>query len=132
MTDADAGRISVLFAVAMVAILMVIGAAVDGGGVTNAQQRADNIAAEAARAGGQAIDATQAITGGAKVLDPVAARAAVQAYLDSAGVTGETTIIDPQHLRVRIRLVYHSVVLGLFGHQAFTVTGEATAQLVIV
>ena len=126
----DSGRISVLFAIAMIAILIVIGAAVDGGGITNAQQRADNMAAEAARAGGQAINGTQAITGGAKVLDPVAATAAVKAYLEAAGATGTTTIIDPRHLRVTVTLVYHCVMLGMVGHGRFTVTGEATAQLV--
>jgi Flp pilus assembly protein TadG len=130
MMHRDSGRISVLFAIAMIAILIVIGAAVDGGGVTNAQQRADNIAAEAARAGGQAINATQAITGGAKVLDPVAAKAAVKAYLDAAGVTGTTTIIDSLHLRVTVTLIYESVMLGMVGHGKFRVTGEATAQLV--
>ncbi|WP_346342020.1 pilus assembly protein TadG-related protein, partial [Streptomyces sp. SID2563] len=52
----DRGGIAVYSAIITVALLAVIGITVDGGGKLRATERADAIAMEAARAGGQAID----------------------------------------------------------------------------
>lgn len=127
----DAGRVSVYFAVALTALIVLIGLTVDGSGQFRALQRADNIAAEAARAGGQAIDAGLAISGGAKVVDPQQAVAAAQAYLVSAGVTGTVEIAaDRQHLTVTVTIPYNTAMLSYIGIDQVTVTGRATAQLV--
>src|SRR4051794_13489718 len=90
----DEGRIALLVVVLTFAVLAMIGLSVDGGGKVRALQRADRIAAEAARAAGQAIAGPQAIRGGDKVVDPVAAAAAAQNYLAAAGVTGNVTVSD--------------------------------------
>ena len=52
--ERDAGRVSLFLAVSMLGILAIIGMSFDGAGQLRALQRADNLAAEAARAGGQA------------------------------------------------------------------------------
>ncbi len=52
-----------------------------------ALQRADNIAAAAARAAGQAINAPQAIAGGTKTVDPDMAAAAASDYIRAACAT---------------------------------------------
>ena len=52
-----------------------------------ATQRANAIADEAARAGGQALDVSAALAGQVRV-DPTAAVAAAQDYLDRNGVQG--------------------------------------------
>jgi Flp pilus assembly protein TadG len=128
----DDGRVSLLIAIIVPALLFLIAAVVDAGGQVRAMQRADNIAAQAARTAGQQIDYVQAITGGAKVVDPQRATQAAKEYLRRAGATGEV-IIDPadrQHVTVNVQVVYQPVMLGAFGHGPIQVNGTATAQLV--
>jgi Flp pilus assembly protein TadG len=126
----DDGRVSVYFAIALTALVVLIGLTVDGSGRFRMMQRADNIAAEAARAGGQALDAGQAISGGGKVVDPVLAATAAQAYLASAGVTGTVEIAaDRQHLTVTVTIPYTTDMLSYIGIDQVTVTGRATATL---
>jgi hypothetical protein len=129
----DDGRVSLFVAVCTAALLFLIGVVVDGGGQLRAMQRADNLAAQAARAAGQAIDLPQAVAGGRKEVDPDAATAAAYAYIDAAGATcppGCVTIdADLQHLTVQVRIVYQPVVLGAFGVDQREVTGTATATL---
>lgn len=126
----DDGRVSVFFAVGFLAVILLIGLFVDGGGRLRAIQRADSIAAEAARAAGQAINGPQAIGGGIKIVDPSRAVIAAQAYLDSAGVSGIIMIADDrQHLEVTVSIVYRYTMLSLLGYADTTVTGHATAVL---
>lgn len=75
----DSGGISILLAICLTAVLMVIGLSVDGGGVMRTTQRADDIAAEAARVGGQAINVQAAIAGSPHLLDTRDSGAAVTA-----------------------------------------------------
>ncbi|MFI7604656.1 pilus assembly protein TadG-related protein [Micromonospora sp. NPDC049366] len=129
----DAGRVSIFLAVAMVGVLALIGLSFDGAGQLRTLQRADNLAAEAARAGGQAIDRATAIAGGPKRIDQPQARAAVADYLaavDTAGHTVSFPVVDGETLvSVRVEVTYHRSMLGLFGFpDTVTVTGEATAR----
>ncbi|MFV2102468.1 pilus assembly protein TadG-related protein [Micromonospora sp. LOL_024] len=129
----DAGRVSIFLAVAMVGVLAVIGMAFDGAGQLRTLQRAENLAAEAARAGGQAIDRATAIEGGPKRIDQRQARRAVRDYLAAAGASGHTVnfpVVDGETLiRVRVSVTYDRAMLGLFGFSnTVTVSGEATAR----
>lgn len=127
----DDGRIALLVIVLVVAVLAMIGLSVDGGGKVRALERADNLASEAARAAGQAINAPQAIQGGAKVVNPAAAVAAAQNYLTAAGVTGTVaTSPDGTHITVTVTIVYTTVFLGLVGIDTLTATRHATAVLI--
>lgn len=128
----DHGRVTVWFAVLAPAFLALLGLVVDGGAKVRALQRADNIAAEAARAGGQAINAGQAIDGGAKELDSDLAVAAVYAYLNALdGVTGSVTIDSAQKLTVTVTVTYDPILLDLFaGGGGAAVSGTATATLI--
>jgi hypothetical protein len=127
----DEGRIALLVVVLTFAVLTMIGLSVDGGGKLRALQRADRIAAEAARAAGQAIAAPQAIQGGQKVVDPPAAVAAAEHYLATAGVTGTITISDDRTaITVTVTIDYHTVFLGIIGIDTLTATRHATAVIV--
>jgi hypothetical protein len=131
--DRDAGRVSIFLAIGLFGILAVIGLSFDGAGQLRSMQRADNLAAEAARAGGQAIDRAGAIQGLPTELDEAAARAAVEAYLRAAGAPPHQvdfpTEDGQQLIRVRLRLTYQTYMLGLFGFDdEVTVSGEATAR----
>jgi hypothetical protein len=135
----DAGGISILFAIGMTAVMLIIGLSVDGGGQIREVQRANDIAAEAARAGGQQITVADAIAGRPAVLDQPNARAAVRSYLATAAaddgitVTGYTvTFPDGRHIEVALRLEYHTVVLAVIGVADLTADGFGTAVLVLV
>jgi Flp pilus assembly protein TadG len=128
----DHGRISVWFAITAIGFLAMVCLIVDGGGRVRALQRADNIAAEAARAAGQTIRAGQAIAGGRKEIDIGLVNAAVQGYIaDLDGVTATVDVAgDLQHLTVTVTTTYDPILLDLFGGGTTTVTGKATATLV--
>ncbi|WP_405091942.1 hypothetical protein OG767_02350 [Micromonospora sp. NBC_01392] len=131
---AESGRVSLFLAVAMTGVLAIVSLAYDGAGQLRTLQRADNLAAEAARSGGQMIDRASAIEGGPKRIDQVAARAAVADYLSAAGEVGGHDVDFPvvgleTQIRVRVRITYRRDLIGLFGAQkTTTVTGEATAR----
>jgi Flp pilus assembly protein TadG len=135
----DRGGISILFAIGMTAVMMIIGLSVDGGGRIREAQRANDIAAEAARAGGQQIDVVDAIAGAPTVLDQDAARAAVQSYLNQAAAADGITVHsysvsfpDTLHISVTLQLDYHTVVLAFIGVGNLTANGSGTAALVLV
>ncbi|MEV4623035.1 hypothetical protein AB0J74_30515 [Asanoa sp. NPDC049573] len=140
--DRDHGRVSVFIAVALVAVLIVIGLTFDGIGRIRAYQRAANIAAEAARAGGQAIDVADAIAGAPAAVDPVAATAAAVTFIDNLD---DPTIVDrsvslgeddsgaesTQFLRVTVTISYDAAMLDFFGFaDTYPVQAEATVELV--
>jgi hypothetical protein len=134
----DDGRISLLVVVMTFAVLAMIGLSVDGGGKVRALQRADRIAAEAARAAGQAIDAPEAIRGGDKRIDPAGAVAAAQQYLAAAAaggsgaVTGSVTVSeDRTEVTVTVTITYTTVFLGMIGIDTLAATRQATAVLVV-
>jgi hypothetical protein len=127
----DSGRISVFVAIALTGVLVLIGMVVDGGGKLRSRQQADNVAAEAARAAGQAIDPTLAIPGGEKLIDPGPATAAAREYLSDAGVTGTVTVApDRRRVEVVVTITRQTSMLSLIGIDSSTVTGRATAELV--
>jgi Flp pilus assembly protein TadG len=127
----DDGRVALLVLVLTLAVLAMIGLSVDGGGKVRALERADNLAAEAARAAGQALQGSQAIQGGPKVIDPRTAVTAAYAYLAAAGVPGTVVVWpDRRHVTVTVTITYHPVFLPLVGIGTLTATRHATAVLV--
>ncbi|MBQ1011894.1 hypothetical protein KBX53_13230 [Micromonospora sp. M51] len=129
------GRVSIFLAVTMIGVLAIIGLSFDGAGQLRTLQRAQNLAAEAARAGGQAIDRATAIEGGPKRIDQPQARVAVADYLAAAKAAGHTVSfpeVDGEILiRVTVSITYHRSMLGPFVQdKTVTVTGEATARAI--
>jgi Flp pilus assembly protein TadG len=127
--DAERGSISLFLAVLVPGLLLVIGLAVDGGAKVAATQRANAIADEAARAGGQALDVSAALAGEVRV-DPAAAVAAAQDYLDRTDVEGAVTVVDGDTLRVTTTITEPTTFLGLIGISTLTVEGAGTADLI--
>ncbi|RII07951.1 hypothetical protein DSC45_34110 [Streptomyces sp. YIM 130001] len=121
---------STFFALSSVAILMVMGLLVDGGGTLNTANRATSLAQEAARTAGQQIDPGQAVEGTAITIDPDAAVGAAQDYLANAGVQGDAEITDGgQSLTVTVTDTYDTSFAQFVGKATITVTGTATATL---
>ena len=127
--DAERGAIGVFLAVLVPGLLLIIGLAVDGGAKVAATQRANAIADEAARAGGQALDVSAALTGDVRV-DPAAAVAAAQDYLTRNEVPGAVTVVDGDTLRVTTTITEPTTFLGLIGISTLTVEGSGTADMV--
>jgi Flp pilus assembly protein TadG len=127
---ADGGGITPMVATFVLVIFMALGISVDGSGMLRARHRADDIAAEAARAGGQALDLPRAITGQADVIDPAAAKVAALAYLDHAGVHGTVTVpAGGRTITVTVTIPYAPIFLGLIGLGPWDESGTATATL---
>lgn len=126
----DRGGVTVFVAVCVVALIGITGVAVDGGGKMRATERADHVAGEAARAGGQAIDPTAAISGESIVVQPQDAVAAAQAYLHSVGATGTVSVsADGKTLTVRTTAAYATKFLPVVGIGSMPVTGHGSATL---
>ncbi|MFF3350704.1 TadE/TadG family type IV pilus assembly protein [Streptomyces sp. NPDC002779] len=126
----DAGGITVFVAVCVIALIGIIGVAVDGGSKMRATERADYVAGEAARAGGQAIDPAEAISGNAIVVGPQDAAAAAQAYLRTAGATGTVSVSgDGKTLTVNVTGSYDTKFLSVVGIGSLSVTGHGKATL---
>lgn len=123
------GAVSVPMAVAMLAMLVVIGLGIDGVRAAQGLARADAVAEEAARAAGQALD-PDALTRGVATIDPTAAVAATQAYLAAADATGTVTVTAPDLVTVEVTLTRPTVLLGLIGYDQLTSHGSARAVLV--
>lgn len=129
--EGDEGSVTLFVVVAVVGLLVLIGLVVDGGTKVRALQRADRLAAEAGRAGGQAIDVPAAITGEPPTIDARAAVGAAQAYLRANGVTGSVSVGDAgRSLTVNVTTTANTVFLGLVGVNTMTVRGSAKVSLV--
>jgi Flp pilus assembly protein TadG len=127
----DRGRVTVFVAAAMPMMLLFMALMWDASGYLRAMHRADNIANEAARAAGQAIDIPLAVTGERIVVDPAAAAVAADAYLADAGVSGEVTVSeDGRQVSVTVNVPYPPRFLGPFGFGPYTAQGQADAHLV--
>ena len=127
--DPERGSISVWAATSAVILLMCIGVAVDLSSQVRAEQHAYDVAAQAARTGGEALDATS-VDGSYPSLAVGQARAAVDQYLAAAGVTGTMTVTDGTNVRVTVTDTYDPLFLGIVGLHDLTVHGEATARVI--
>jgi Flp pilus assembly protein TadG len=128
----DEGSVTVWLAMASFVMIVVVGLAVDLTGQVYAQQRARDIAAQAARTGGQQIDSPLAVRGIAAQIDPAQAVAAAQAYLSAAGVKGTVSIDNGQTLTVTDSDTYQPKFLSIIGLSGMPVTGKATVRIVRV
>ena len=126
----ERGSVSVWFALAAVAMTLCVGIAVDLGGHVHAQQRAHQLADQAARTAGEEVAAATAVRGQSPTIDTAAAKRAANTYLARAGVTGTVSVQAGNVLHVRVTDHYTPLFLGSIGVGTLTVSGESTARLV--
>ena len=126
----ERGSISIWVVTATIVMMTLVGLAVDLGGQVHAQQRAHDVAAQAARAGGQQVEAAPAVEGRYVALDTAAARRAAEQYLAAAGVEGTVTITGGTTLVVHVTDTYEPTFLSMVGIGDLTVTGDASARLI--
>lgn len=119
---------SLLLVVAVLALLIAVGLVVDGGQKLRATQRADDAAAEAARAAALTVQPSATVRGRTPQVDSAAAVRAAQNYLAAAGVTGSAQV-TARRVTVTTAVSFLPAVLSLIGLGRQTVTGQATARL---
>src|ERR671910_66844 len=86
--DCERGSVSLWMVTAAMAMIILAGLAVDLGGQVLTRQHVNNVAAQAARAGGQQLQASRAIRGQGVRTDPALAAAAARSYLAASDVVG--------------------------------------------
>ncbi|GAB4001770.1 hypothetical protein GCM10029992_38170 [Glycomyces albus] len=123
----DGGYATAFVVVITVALMAVIGLAVDGGTAAAAHARAQGAAAEAARAGADEIDLDFFRATGIVRLDPAAARTAAADWLAGTGHEGSASATDAE-VTVTVTDSQPTQILGIVGVGAITVTAEATAS----
>lgn len=123
---ADTGSITVMFAVVTLALIAMVGLVFDGRAQMTAQQRADNVAAEAARAAGQEISGS--VVTGSSGLDRARAVAAARNHLSAAGVPGSVTLRGDT-IVVRTDTTEPARILSIIGITTLQATGEATVEV---
>ncbi|ALJ21424.1 pilus assembly protein TadG-related protein [Microbacterium sp. No. 7] len=115
-------------AVAVLALIVVIGWVVDGGGQILAHQRATTLAQDAARVGANAVSGHIVATGSVAI-DPTAARAAAEDYVHAAGATAEATV-TADTVTVTVTTSYDTIFSVVLGLDVLYAEATASAQLV--
>ena len=128
--QSEEGSITLFLAISAVGLLVLAGLAVDGGAKVRAVQRADRIAAEAARAAAQALDIAAVRSGEGIAVDRRAAVRAAHEYLASAGVEGAASFAGGSRLTVVTHTSTPTVFLSLVGVAQLRVSGRADVVLV--
>lgn len=131
--DRDRGSVTIWLALASFAMIVLVGLAVDLSGQVYAQQRAIDVAGQAARVAGQQVAEGQAIHGTTAQATTAQAVAAARAYLASSGLDGTVTVTDGgTTVRVTTQARYETKFLSIIGIQTLVVSGSSDAQIVRV
>lgn len=127
--DTDRGSVAAYLVVMAVALFALAGLVLDGGAALTAHGRAADVAAQAARAGADALDGTslRSPTPAGLTANPAAARAAAQAVLSAADVQGEVTVTGSR-VTVSAHAAKPTAILGIVGIDE--VGGSATATAI--
>ena len=125
----ERGSISIWLVTTGFAMIVLVGLAVDLGGQVHAQQHARAVADQAARTGGQQLDAAVAVRGDGAVTDTHRARQAATAYLTASGLTVTVAVTGGTTVTVNVRDTYPTTFLGIIGITSMTVTGHGQARI---
>jgi Flp pilus assembly protein TadG len=114
-----------------VALIAMAGLVIDGGASLAARGRAHDVAAQAARAGADAISpaSLRGTSPQDLVIDSAAARAAAQTYLRAGQATGTVTVTG-QDVTVTAHVPRRALIMSAFGIHDMSGTATATATIV--
>jgi len=127
---AERGSVSIWLALGAFVMIVVVGMAVDLSGQVLAQQHARDVAQQAARAGGQAVVASDALRGTGVAVDPSAAGAAARSYASTTGVVVTNVVVAGDLVVVSTTDSYRPKFLGIIGIRSMPVSGEGEARVV--
>ncbi|ROR53471.1 hypothetical protein EDD41_0624 [Luteococcus japonicus] len=124
----ERGSISTWAVLASLCMMLVLGLGVDLAGHVAAEQRARQVAFEAARTGGQQVELDALATTGTLTPDPARVSAAADGYLTAAGYTGTTTV-GATTVSVTATGDYECRFLTLLGIDWLPVTGTGQVEI---
>lgn len=110
------------------AFTVLLGLVVDGGRVIDERVAASRAAAQAARAGADALSAAS-VRNGSDAVDAEAARARAQSYLREAGMDG-TVSVAGDTVTVRITAESENQILGVIGVTSFPIDETESARAI--
>lgn len=130
LRDEKGAALTVWAVLTVACMTLIMGIAVDLSGQINAKRHAGDVAAQAARAAGQQIDAELYLGDGRTVaIVNTRARDAAIAYITAAGMTGSARITGTE-LVVETYATYTPLFLSALGVGDLQVTGTATTRVV--
>lgn len=127
LTSSDRGSVLITGLLLSMALLMVIGAAVDVGHAFIVRRELVSIADNAALAGSQALD-DEALHVGTLELDAPAARSAALRSVASAPGQSAGATASSSTVRVDVRREFPTILLRLVGVSTLHVSAHATAE----
>lgn len=110
------------------AFTVLLGLVVDGGRVIDERVAASRAAAQAARAGADALSAAS-VRNGSDAVDAEAARARAQSYLRDAGMDG-TVSVAGDTVTVRVTAESENQILGVIGVTSFPIDETESARAI--
>lgn len=127
----ERGSIAIWMLTTALTMILVVGLAVDLSGQVYAKQRAQDVAAEAARAGGQQLQGATAIRGEGALVDNSEAVAAASTYIAGApGITGTAAVrAGGTIVEANTSTTYTTKFLSIIGIRSLTVTGHAEVHV---
>jgi Flp pilus assembly protein TadG len=129
--DSERGALSLMIVVLVIVLILLVGFVVDGSGQLTADENAQALAQEAARAGATSVDASTAYRNGSFVVDPELAATAAASYLADAGQGNyRVYVVSNSEIRVRVTVTEPTKFLSMIGIPNIRSTGWATASLV--
>lgn len=128
--ELERGSVSIWLALSVFVMIVLVGLVADLGGQLHLHQRARDVAAQAARAGGERLDGPDAIHGRGVAVDVAQAKAAARDYLTATGLDGAVTVTDGTTVTVTVHETYDTVFLSVIGIDGLDVTGTASARAV--
>lgn len=131
-TDRDRGSVTIWLALASFAMIVLVGLAVDLSGQVYAQQHAQDVARQGARAGGQQVDLSSAIHGTTPRTSEQAV-AAARTYVSASDMEGTVAITNGgTTVVVTTSTVYQTKFLSIIGIKSLSVSGRSESDLVRV
>ena len=125
----ERGSITIWIVTSAFVMIVLVGMAVDLGGQVYAQQHARDVARQAARVGGQQLQAAPAIRGEGAIADAARAAQAARTYLAASDVSGSAQVTGGDTIEVTTSSVYSTKFLSIIGINRVTVTGHAQATI---
>ena len=124
--DRDRGVVSGFVVGLGLALVVMVGLAIDSGRLVAARTEAADHAENAARLAAQEVSLIRL---GVRTIDPARARTVVSAYLDRHGVEGSVTI-EHRSVTVTVRAEQDTTLLHLVGIDSRSMSAVRTATIV--
>jgi hypothetical protein len=127
---AEEGSLTLFTAIVAVGLFLAIALMQDAAVKMQAGATARGVAQEAARAGAEDINQSEALGRGVFVIDPAGAAEAARAFLSLSGHTGTVTVSGDRTIQVTVTVTEPAALTRVIGIPALSATGTATAALV--